>query len=79
MSTTKAPPYPIRSSGPKPLHFRGLTLGRLDHFENGPYANINAVLEEHRTDSAEFVQISSWSSPGRDKVSERLRGAGPPL
>ncbi|SCV71207.1 BQ2448_2795 [Microbotryum intermedium] len=62
------PLYPVQAEGPKPLHFRGLTLGRLEHFEGGPYNNIHSVLYEHRIDDPEHIQIESWSSPGRTKT-----------
>ncbi|KAK4701933.1 alpha-mannosidase, partial [Phenoliferia sp. Uapishka_3] len=64
------PLYPYKSEGPKPLHFRDLTLGRLDRFEGGEYAGINltSVLYEDRTDSTEYITLESWSSPGRTKT-----------
>ncbi|KAM0747907.1 alpha-mannosidase [Meredithblackwellia eburnea MCA 4105] len=70
MSGIKPELYPVRSSGPKPLHFRGLTLGRLDRFEGGEYSDINltSTLYEARIDSTEYITIESWSSPGRTKT-----------
>lgn len=70
-STAGGPLYPVRSEGPKPLHFRGLTLGRLDRFEGGEYAGINltSALYEARTDSSDHISLEVWSSPGRTKVS----------
>lgn len=66
------PLYPMQSDGPHPIHFRGITLSRLDKFDSGPYNNILNVLYEDRTDSNEFIQFESWSSPGRTKVSSNL-------
>ncbi|GAA5860859.1 hypothetical protein JCM8547_003871 [Rhodosporidiobolus lusitaniae] len=67
--TTSKPPYPyLNNDGPRPPHFRGLTLGRLDQFEGGAFANIRDVLFEHRVDSEEHVKLEMWSCPGRDKV-----------
>ncbi|GAA5949430.1 hypothetical protein JCM3765_003406 [Sporobolomyces pararoseus] len=58
-------PYPrFDYSGPKPPHFRGLTLGRLDQFES----KISEVLFEHRIDDKEHVQLELWSSPGKEKT-----------
>ncbi|GAA6017633.1 hypothetical protein JCM11491_005308 [Sporobolomyces phaffii] len=58
-------PYPrFDTSGPKPPHFRGLTLGRLDQFES----RISEVLFEHRIDDREHVQLELWSSPGKEKT-----------
>ncbi|GAA5929068.1 alpha-mannosidase [Sporobolomyces koalae] len=58
-------PYPrFDTSGPRPPHFRGLTLGRLDQFEG----KISEVLFEHRIDDREHVQIELWSSPGKEKT-----------
>lgn len=74
MEAQKSPIYPLLSSGPKPLHFRGLTLGRLDKFESGPYTNIRNVLYEERIDSEDHIQLEYWSSPGRTKVSSSLLG-----
>ncbi|SGY50301.1 BQ5605_C001g00869 [Microbotryum silenes-dioicae] len=62
------PLYPVQAGGPNPLHFRGLTLGRLGNFEGGPYDNIHSVLYEHRIDDPEHIQIESWSSPGTTKT-----------
>ncbi|KAL8280086.1 hypothetical protein RQP46_007416 [Phenoliferia psychrophenolica] len=69
-ATSGGPLYPVRSNGPQPMHFRGLTLGRLDRFEGGEYAGINltSALYEARTDSSEYISIESWSSPGRTKT-----------
>ncbi|KAK4047772.1 Glycoside hydrolase, 38 vacuolar alpha mannosidase [Microbotryomycetes sp. JL221] len=65
-----APPlYPVRSTVPQPMHFRGLTLGRLDHFDNSPYGgDIRSVLFTHRTDDIKHVQLEVWSSPGKTKT-----------
>ncbi|GAA5976513.1 hypothetical protein JCM11641_001325 [Rhodosporidiobolus odoratus] len=66
---SKAPLYPyVNSEGPKAQHFRGLTLGRLNQFEGGPFPNITDVLFEGRIDGDENVKMEVWSCPGREKV-----------
>ncbi|GAA6040668.1 hypothetical protein JCM8097_000867 [Rhodosporidiobolus ruineniae] len=61
--------YPqLNLDGPTPPHFRGLTLGRLDQFEGGSFANIRDVLFEHRIDGSDNVKLEVWSCPGREKV-----------
>ncbi|GAA5936917.1 hypothetical protein JCM1841_001406 [Sporobolomyces salmonicolor] len=57
--------YPrFNDNGPKPQHFRGLTLGRLDQFDG----KIAQVLYEHRIDDQEHISFEVWSSPGREKT-----------
>ncbi|ORY82383.1 family 38 glycoside hydrolase [Leucosporidium creatinivorum] len=67
-SSSSAPLYPIQAGLPQPMHFRGLTLGRLDQFEGGAYKNIRDVLYRQREDGKEWVGLEVWSSPGREKT-----------
>ncbi|GAA5998647.1 alpha-mannosidase [Rhodotorula paludigena] len=62
------PLYPIVNHEPRAVHFRGLTLGRLDQFEGGKFPNITDVLFEHRSDDEAHIQLEYWSSPGREKT-----------
>ncbi|BGP38279.1 Glycoside hydrolase, 38 vacuolar alpha mannosidase [Rhodotorula kratochvilovae] len=64
----KGPLYPVINHDPKAVHFRGLTLGRLDQFEGGNFPNITQVLFEHRVDDKEHVTLEYWSSPGKEKA-----------
>ncbi|GAA5834834.1 hypothetical protein JCM9279_007122 [Rhodotorula babjevae] len=64
----KGPLYPVVNHDPKAVHFRGLTLGRLDQFEGGNFANITSVLFKHRLDDKDHVSLEYWSSPGREKT-----------
>ncbi|GAA6052494.1 hypothetical protein JCM3770_003794 [Rhodotorula araucariae] len=66
--SAKGPLYPVVNHDPKAVHFRGLTLGRLDQFEGGNFPNITQVLFQHRLDDKHHVILEYWSSPGRDKT-----------
>ena len=57
--------YPQLSSGPHPLHFRDITLGRLRSFLGTQYPSLKSVLYEA---SDESIAIEHWASPGRERI-----------
>lgn len=63
-TVTMAPLYPLASDGPRPLHFTGLTMGRLNQFES----LVQPALYEARLDGAEVISFERWSVPGLAKV-----------
>lgn len=72
--------YAVHSAGPKPLHFRALTLSRLSQFLSSAYPSITSVLTVARTDKAENIKIGYWPSgapqvrvPFSEAIKQRFR------
>lgn len=63
------PHYPLRSSGPQPPHFRGITVGRLNQFvADTSERSLHSTLDAHRTDAADVVKLEHWPSPHRERI-----------